>query len=131
MAHHDNTTPMVFGTNEQIFGLLDQSITRHFMSSLTDQNGKICAEYVWIGGKGWDLRSKARTLDKKEYAVAVSGRAVSAGPARAMGRCGGAMGAGRAQQLAAGARCAPSGQPCREEGGWVGGLVTPVTCSSV
>jgi glutamine synthetase len=27
------------------------------------QNGKIVAEYVWIGGSGQDLRCKARTLD--------------------------------------------------------------------
>lgn len=57
----------MFGTNERVEGLLDQSITRHFMTNLTDQNDKICAEYVWIGGSGWDLRSKSRTLDKKDY----------------------------------------------------------------
>lgn len=35
------------------------------MSTLNDQGGKIIAEYVWIGGSGSDLRSKARTLSKK------------------------------------------------------------------
>lgn len=42
--------------------LLDQSITRHFLSTVTDQQGKICAEYVWIGGSMHDVRSKSRTL---------------------------------------------------------------------
>ena len=44
--------------------LLDQSITRHFLSHVTDQQGKITAEYVWIGGTMQDLRSKSRTLTK-------------------------------------------------------------------
>jgi hypothetical protein len=44
--------------------LLDQSITRHFLSTVTDQGGKITAEYVWIGGTMQDLRSKSRTLEK-------------------------------------------------------------------
>ena len=52
--------PHVFATDEKIGSLLDQSITRHFMSTVTDQQGKICAEYVWIGGTGADLRSKGR-----------------------------------------------------------------------
>ncbi len=52
----------VWVAEEQIRSLLDQSITRHYLSTL-GQNGKICAEYVWIGGTGADLRSKARTLD--------------------------------------------------------------------
>jgi glutamine synthetase len=54
----------VFGTEEKIGSLLDQSITRNFLSTLTDQGGKICAEYVWIGGSMADMRSKSRTLDK-------------------------------------------------------------------
>mmetsp|Transcript_13311 Transcript_13311/g.23416 ORF Transcript_13311/g.23416 Transcript_13311/m.23416 type:complete len:108 (-) Transcript_13311:315-638(-) len=41
--------------------LLDQSLTRHFMT--LEQHGKVCVEYVWIGGTGSDLRSKGRTVD--------------------------------------------------------------------
>lgn len=52
----------VWVCDEQIRSLLDQSITRHYLSTL-EQHGKICAEYVWIGGTGQDLRSKGRTLD--------------------------------------------------------------------
>lgn len=72
MAHHDGASPMVFGTDEKVSGMLDQSITRHFTNTLKDQNNKICAEYVWIGGTGADMRCKARTLDKKDYKPAVS-----------------------------------------------------------
>ena len=32
---------------------------------LTEQRGKIIAEYVWIDGSGITIRSKARTLNKK------------------------------------------------------------------
>lgn len=52
----------VFATDEKIGSLLDQSITRHYMS--LDQGSKVCAEYVWIGGTMADMRSKSRTLEK-------------------------------------------------------------------
>ena len=59
--------PNVFATDEKIGSLLDQSITRHFMSTVTDQNGKFIAEYVWIGGTGADMRSKGRTLPMSKF----------------------------------------------------------------
>lgn len=34
------------------------------------QFGKVIAEYVWIGGSGIEVRSKARTLDKKVESLA-------------------------------------------------------------
>eukprot|EP00798_Chlamydomonas_sp_ICE-L_P013759 gene13759-19662_t len=55
------SAPAVFSTDERIGSVLDRSIARHMTS---DQGGKICAEYVWIGGDGGDVRSKGRTLDK-------------------------------------------------------------------
>jgi glutamine synthetase len=57
----------VYAVKNQIGSLLDQSITRHFMSSVTDQNGKFIAEYVWIGGTGADMRSKGRTLPMSKF----------------------------------------------------------------
>lgn len=34
------------------------------------QNGKIMAEYIWIGGSGQDLRCKTRTFDRKPKTAA-------------------------------------------------------------
>lgn len=56
------TAPVVFGTTGTIAPLLDTSILPRFLA--LPQNGKIAAEYVWIGGSGSDLRSKTRCLDK-------------------------------------------------------------------
>lgn len=44
------TLPPVFGTTELERSLLDPQIWTRFGS--LDQSGKICAEYVWIGGTG-------------------------------------------------------------------------------
>lgn len=54
----------VYGPVGEIRPFLDHSITMHYMSAIPDQGGKIIAEYVWIGGTGADMRSKARTLAK-------------------------------------------------------------------
>lgn len=56
------TLPPVYGPTTAIPQLLDPSIYTSRFKDLP-QNGKIAAEYVWIGGTGADLRSKARTLD--------------------------------------------------------------------
>ena len=50
----------VVATDDQLRSLLDQSITRDF--NTLDQGGMIIAEYVWIGGTGQDVRSKARCV---------------------------------------------------------------------
>jgi hypothetical protein len=52
--------PIVYGTTGNVSALLDGSITRDFLANCTDIGGKCVAEYVWIGGSGADLRSKAR-----------------------------------------------------------------------
>lgn len=66
------STVGVFATDEKIGSLLDQSITRHFMSTVTDQGGKVCVEYVWIGGSMQDMRSKGRVLAEKPTKPEVS-----------------------------------------------------------
>lgn len=50
----------MYGTSGSVSALLDGSITRDIINNLTDVGGKCVAEYVWIGGTGQDLRSKAR-----------------------------------------------------------------------
>lgn len=54
-----NATPLV-STKGEIANLLDQHIYNFFRDA--EQNGKIMAEYVWIGGSGDDIRSKTKTL---------------------------------------------------------------------
>ena len=44
------TLPPVYGTTETERNLLDPQIWKRFDD--LDQSGKICAEYVWIGGTG-------------------------------------------------------------------------------
>lgn len=57
---------LVYGPVGKIEPFLDHGITRHYLGDgIPDQDGKIIAEYVWIGGTGADMRSKARTLTKK------------------------------------------------------------------
>ncbi|CAM9453567.1 unnamed protein product, partial [Ascophyllum nodosum] len=49
--------------------VLSDSLLAEFRS-LPQDDGKIMAEYVWIGGSGQDLRCKTRTLSKKPASVA-------------------------------------------------------------
>jgi hypothetical protein len=44
------TLPPCYGTQEQERGLLDPSLIHRF--SDLPQGGKVCLEYVWIGGTG-------------------------------------------------------------------------------
>ena len=56
--------PLNFASTESIGTLLDQNVFHNFMSALGNhQQGKVCADYVWIGGSMADLRSKTKVLD--------------------------------------------------------------------
>ena len=50
MSEDSYTLPPVFGTTETERNLLDPLLWKRFDE--LDQSGKICAEYVWIGGTG-------------------------------------------------------------------------------
>ena len=49
------------------YPLLDIGVKKIFDD--LDQDGRIMAEYIWIGGSGADIRSKCRTLTKKVASV--------------------------------------------------------------
>ena len=55
-----STVNIVYGTSGKVHGLLDGDVTRDIMQRCADTGDSIIAEYVWIGGTGADLRSKAR-----------------------------------------------------------------------
>lgn len=57
MTGERHTLAPVYGTTETERNLLDPSIWDRF--SGLDQCGKICAEYVWIGGTGKNYRTHA------------------------------------------------------------------------
>ena len=44
-----------------------QTLNREFDS--LEQHGRLCAEYIWIGGTGRDIRSKTKVLDKAPASV--------------------------------------------------------------
>lgn len=58
---------LVYGTMGRIEPLLEPSILPRFLD--LDQDGKILAEYVWLGGSGADLRCKTRVLNKEVKSV--------------------------------------------------------------
>nr|ADB12589.1 glutamine synthetase II [Pseudochlorella pringsheimii] len=60
--------PVVYGTKGRIEPLLDPAILGRFAD--LPQQGKISAEYVWLGGTMQDLRCKTRVLDKAPKSVA-------------------------------------------------------------
>eukprot|EP01023_Acetabularia_acetabulum_P064120 TRINITY_DN8211_c0_g1_i2.p1 TRINITY_DN8211_c0_g1~~TRINITY_DN8211_c0_g1_i2.p1 ORF type:complete len:431 (-),score=80.90 TRINITY_DN8211_c0_g1_i2:423-1574(-) len=57
--------PQVYAPFGKVNALLDQHLARSLLEKIPDQNGRIAAEYVWIGGSEEDLRSKTKTLEKK------------------------------------------------------------------
>lgn len=42
--------PLNFASQDEVHTLLDQTVFHNFMASIEDQQGKVCADYVWIGG---------------------------------------------------------------------------------
>lgn len=58
-----SANPHVFSSGDKVSNLLDLSVFANFMDSLEDQGGRVCADYVWIGGTMQDLRSKTRVLE--------------------------------------------------------------------
>lgn len=62
MGDESGAPTTLFGTDERIGALLDHTIVDKYAK--LEQKGLICAEYVWIGGTGSDLRSKTKTLNK-------------------------------------------------------------------
>eukprot|EP00898_Chlorokybus_atmophyticus_P008129 jgi/Chlat1/8317/Chrsp78S09215 len=49
------------GTMKQT--ICDQHVTRQFLE--LPAHGKVQAEYIWLGGSIWDIRSKTKTLSEK------------------------------------------------------------------
>eukprot|EP00049_Salpingoeca_infusionum_P011641 m.203255 g.203255 ORF g.203255 m.203255 type:complete len:395 (+) comp14988_c0_seq1:346-1530(+) len=48
-------------------GSLNPSVSKEFAA--LSQQGRVCAEYVWIGGTGMDLRCKTKMLEKMPESV--------------------------------------------------------------
>jgi glutamine synthetase len=59
--------PNVHGTVGKIEPLLDTSLINLFKD--LPQEGKVCAEYIWIGGTEQDLRCKTKVLSKAPKSV--------------------------------------------------------------
>lgn len=59
--------PVVHGTKGEIDILLNPTILERFAD--LPQNGKVVAEYIWIGGTEQDLRCKTRVLNKVPKSV--------------------------------------------------------------
>jgi hypothetical protein len=61
--------PVVYGTTGRIAALLDGSITRDIINQRQDIGGQVVAEYVWIGGTGQDIRSKAKYASLSAFKI--------------------------------------------------------------